>query len=54
MMLIMMIIIVMFYYFILALEKGHYSETDLKKIKSMVPKAVEKYIDGKFVHELLL
>ncbi|XP_040162870.1 transcription factor Dp isoform X2 [Anopheles arabiensis] len=29
----------------LALEKGHYSETDLKKIKSMVPKAVEKYID---------
>uniref|UniRef100_A0A182K220 E2F/DP family winged-helix DNA-binding domain-containing protein n=1 Tax=Anopheles christyi TaxID=43041 RepID=A0A182K220_9DIPT len=26
--------------------KGHYSETDLKKIKSMVPKAVEKYIEA--------
>ncbi|XP_052901440.1 transcription factor Dp-1 [Anopheles moucheti] len=30
----------------LGLEKGQYSEADLKKIKSMVPKSVEKYIDA--------
>uniref|UniRef100_A0A182NP65 E2F/DP family winged-helix DNA-binding domain-containing protein n=1 Tax=Anopheles dirus TaxID=7168 RepID=A0A182NP65_9DIPT len=30
----------------LGLEKGQCSEADLKKIKSMVPKSVEKYIDA--------
>ncbi|XP_035920014.1 uncharacterized protein LOC118517697 [Anopheles stephensi] len=30
----------------LGLEKGQYSEAELKKIKSMVPKSVEKYIDA--------
>uniref|UniRef100_A0A182PZG5 E2F/DP family winged-helix DNA-binding domain-containing protein n=1 Tax=Anopheles farauti TaxID=69004 RepID=A0A182PZG5_9DIPT len=30
----------------LGLEKGQCSEADLKKIKSMVPKSIEKYIDA--------
>ncbi|XP_050071919.1 transcription factor Dp [Anopheles maculipalpis] len=30
----------------LGLEKGQYTEAELKKIKSMVPKSVEKYIDA--------
>ncbi|XP_058122083.1 transcription factor Dp [Anopheles ziemanni] len=31
----------------LGLDRGQCSETDIIKIKSMVPKSVEKYIDGK-------
>uniref|UniRef100_A0AAG5D1M3 Transcription factor Dp-1 n=1 Tax=Anopheles atroparvus TaxID=41427 RepID=A0AAG5D1M3_ANOAO len=32
----------------LGLDRGQCSETDIIKIKSMVPKSVEKYIDGKW------